>query len=94
MRFILPVVALLPAALAWNPKLCGGAGGCEQTTWSPSFPFRCPDGTRLNMQQTASNSIAAGNGGYSEITKAEFPTSCLRGVAPAASDKLLVSFRT
>ncbi|KAH7383874.1 hypothetical protein BKA66DRAFT_529359 [Pyrenochaeta sp. MPI-SDFR-AT-0127] len=90
MRFILPIAALLPAALAWNPKLCNGAGGCEQTTWSPEYPFRCPDGTRLNSQQTASNSLAAGRGEYSVISKAEFPTSCLRGVSPQASDKLLV----
>ncbi|PSN70855.1 hypothetical protein BS50DRAFT_570315 [Corynespora cassiicola Philippines] len=90
MRSFVAVAALLPAVLAWNSKICNGVGGCVGTTWSVEHPFRCPDGTRLNSQQTASNSIDTSNGSYEIITKAEFPTSCLRDVAPADTDVLLL----
>lgn len=92
MRSLVLIPLLSPAVLAWNYKICNGVGGCVQTTWSPEDPFRCPDGTRLNSQETASNSIDTSDGSYEIITKAEFPSSCLRGVKPAATDTLLVSF--
>lgn len=93
MRSFILIPFLSSAALAFNTRICGGAGGCVSTTWAPEHPFRCPDGTRLNSQQTASNSIDTGNGSYEIITKDKFPSSCLRDVKPANTDTLLVSFK-
>ncbi|KAH7119660.1 hypothetical protein B0J11DRAFT_65616 [Dendryphion nanum] len=90
MRSFIPLATILPVALAWNPKVCNGAGGCVGTTWSVPDPFRCPDGTRLNTQQTASNSIDTSNGSYEIVSKVDFPTSCLRGVKPADTDVLVL----
>ncbi|KAF2125764.1 hypothetical protein P153DRAFT_299371 [Dothidotthia symphoricarpi CBS 119687] len=87
---LLTLAALLPAALAsWNGKICSGAGGCVGTSWAVPDPFRCPDATLLNTQQTASNSIDASNGAYSVITAAEFPTTCLEGRKPSDKDVLI-----
>ncbi|KAF1950769.1 hypothetical protein CC80DRAFT_496505 [Byssothecium circinans] len=90
MRSFVAIAAFLPAALAWNSKICNGAGGCVGTSWAVEDPFRCPDSTRLNTQQTASNEIDASNGSYEIVTKAEFPKSCLRGVTPKDTDVLVV----
>ncbi|KAH8730010.1 hypothetical protein GQ44DRAFT_823372 [Phaeosphaeriaceae sp. PMI808] len=90
MRSIISVAALLPAVLAFNPKICKGAGGCVQITWNAADPFRCPDGTLLNLQQQAHNELAATNGAYEVISKDQFPTSCLNGAKPSATDILAV----
>ncbi|KAF9696375.1 hypothetical protein EKO04_005171 [Ascochyta lentis] len=90
MRFVLAAVIALPSVLAWNPKACNGVGGCVKGTWNPEGPFRCPDGTRLNTQQTAHNSLGMDNGEYTAISKAEFPSTCLRGVKPKSTDSLAV----
>ncbi|KAH8733095.1 hypothetical protein GQ44DRAFT_601236 [Phaeosphaeriaceae sp. PMI808] len=90
MRYIVAVAALLPAAFAWNQKVCNGAGGCVGTDYNPEGPFRCPDGTRLNFQQIASNSIAGSDGSYDIVTKDQFPTSCLTGRQPTDKETLVV----
>ncbi|KAH6638093.1 hypothetical protein C7974DRAFT_390860 [Boeremia exigua] len=91
MRSFIIIPFLSSAALAaFNTRICDGAGGCVGTTWSVGDPFRCPDETRLNVQQTAGNSIDTGNGSYEIITKEEFPSSCLRGVKPADTDTLVL----
>lgn len=91
MRSSILIPFLSATALAFNTKICGGAGGCVGPTWSPEDPFRCPDGTRLNLQETASNSLDAGDGSYEVVTKDAFPKTCLRDVKPANTDTLLVS---
>lgn len=78
------------ALAAWNPKICNNSGGCVGTTWNPPDPFVCPDGTRLNIQQTAHNEIDAQAGNYQIVTKAQFPSSCLNGAKPLDSDILTV----
>lgn len=93
MRSLVLIPLLSTAVLAsWNSKICDGVGGCAGPGWAPKDPFRCPDGTLLNQQQTAGNNIDTSNGSYEIITKDEFPTSCQRGVKPADTDTLLVSF--
>ncbi|USP77446.1 hypothetical protein yc1106_04720 [Curvularia clavata] len=90
MRSTIAIAALISGALAFNKKICGGAGGCVQTTVAYPDPFRCPDGSLLNLQQEASNVLAATNGEYEIISKAQFPSSCLNGVKPGDSDVLVV----
>ncbi|KAH7396359.1 hypothetical protein BKA66DRAFT_606221 [Pyrenochaeta sp. MPI-SDFR-AT-0127] len=93
MRFQFAVAALPALTLAsWNQRICGGAGGCAHISWGPDDPSRCPDGTLLNVQQTASNSLSLGRGTYDIISKAEFPSSCLDGSTPQASDTLVVHY--
>jgi hypothetical protein len=91
MRSVIAISVLVSGALAvWNPKICNGAGGCVSNTFYAADPFRCPDGTTLNVQQTASNSIDSDNGSYEIVSKAEFPTSCLTGEKPGDDDFLVV----
>ncbi|RMZ66121.1 hypothetical protein GMOD_00005190 [Pyrenophora seminiperda CCB06] len=79
---------LVSAALAFNTKICKGAGGCVQTAGNTGS-FKCPDGSSLNVQQTASNKLDAANGSYEIVDKSVFPTSCLFG-QPASGNTLAV----
>ncbi|KAF1965682.1 hypothetical protein BU23DRAFT_519149 [Bimuria novae-zelandiae CBS 107.79] len=91
MRFIIPTAVLLPVALAqWNGGLCGGVGGCGAVTSTADGPFRCPDGTRLNCQESSGVYIDNATGNYTVITAAKWPKSCQDGT-PAASDVLTVT---
>lgn len=90
---ILALAAFLPSTLAvWNSKICNGVGGCVGTGAIDLNPFRCPDGTRLNLQETASNQIDLQAGGYEIATEQEFPTSCLAGLSPGQGNILVVSW--
>lgn len=92
MRSFVTIAVFASGALAaFNPKICNGAGGCVGSSAGDGRdPFVCPDGTRLNLQQTASNAIDSGNGGYEIASKDEFPTICLDGTKPADGDVLTV----
>ncbi|KZM22007.1 uncharacterized protein EKO05_0002726 [Ascochyta rabiei] len=90
MRFVLAAIIALPSVLAWDSKVCNGVGGCNTGTSFSEDPFRCPDGSRLNVQQTASNMNAVGSGDYTVVSKAEFPTTCLDGAKPGSSDTLVL----
>lgn len=90
MRSTVVISALISGALAFNTKICQGAGGCVQTTDGSSDPYRCPDGSVLNVQQTASNILDATNGSYEIVSKAQFPSSCATGAKPADGDVLVV----
>lgn len=74
----------------WNPKLCGGAGGCLGITWWPGTDYSCPDGTYLTAQQVAQNTLDVDSGSYDLVSKEDFPTECARGVTPGPRDTLVV----
>ncbi|EUC31544.1 hypothetical protein COCCADRAFT_101025 [Bipolaris zeicola 26-R-13] len=91
MRSFITLSLLTSGAVAvWNAKACNGVGGCISGTTLTPDPFRCPDGTGLNLQQTAHADIGTWAGVYDIISKAEFPDHCLHGAKPGANDLLVV----
>lgn len=82
------LLALLPAAaLAWDPKLCNGAGGCQGLTWISEFGYRCPSGASIGPQPFAQALGDIAQGGYEYVAEDEFPASCMRsGDVPGPAD--------
>jgi hypothetical protein len=73
------LLALLPAAaLAWDPKLCNNAGGCQGLTWISDFGYKCPSGAQIGMQPFAQALSAIAQGSYDYVASDEFPASCER----------------
>ncbi|KAL1862655.1 hypothetical protein Daus18300_008453 [Diaporthe australafricana] len=82
------ILALLPAAtLAWDPKLCNGAGGCQGLTWISEFGYSCPSGASIGPQPFAQALTDIAQGGYEYVASDEFPASCMRaGDVPGSAD--------
>ncbi|KAI3394395.1 hypothetical protein diail_2807 [Diaporthe ilicicola] len=87
------LLALLPAAaLAWDPKLCNGAGGCQGLTWASEFGYRCPSGATIGPQPLAQALTDIAQGVYEYVASDEFPASCERATdipGPAATNQLI-----
>lgn len=96
MRSFITLSLLTSGAFAvWNPKVCNNVGGCISGQTPLPDPFKCPDGTRLDLQQSVSVDIDTWSGEYDIISKAEFPDHCLYGAKPSDNDLFVVcSFPT
>ncbi|EUC42418.1 hypothetical protein COCMIDRAFT_39527 [Bipolaris oryzae ATCC 44560] len=91
MRFFVTLSLLTSGAFAvWNAKVCNNAGGCVSGVTRLPDPFRCPDGTGVNLQQSASADLGTSAGEYDIISKSQFPDHCLYGAKPGANDLLVV----
>ena len=83
------LLTLLPAAavMAWDDKLCNGAGGCQGLTWFSDFGYKCPSGATIGLQPFAQALSDIAQGGYEYVASDEFPASCERSDdIPGATD--------
>ncbi|CAE6995810.1 hypothetical protein CFE70_000173 [Pyrenophora teres f. teres 0-1] len=87
---LIALAASLPVAFAfWNNDLCNGWGGCIGIGNLVRDPFRCPDGTSINLPDFSNDQDLAGKENAPRITKEEFPSTCFEGAVPGPDDKLV-----